>query len=38
MYGAVGVNTDSHHANVWATQQILPKIVLTFECGDGETI
>jgi len=24
--------------NVWATQQILLKIVLTFDCGNGETI
>ena len=24
--------------NVWATQQILPKFVLTFNCGNGETI
>ena len=24
--------------NVWVAQQILSKIVLTIECGDGETI
>ena len=24
--------------NIWAAQQILLKIVLTLECGDGETI
>ena len=24
--------------NAWAAQQILAKTILTFECGDGETI
>jgi len=38
MHGAVGANTNLPIQNVWAIQQISPKIVLTFECGDGETI
>jgi len=38
MLRAVGVNTNSPIQNVWAAQQISPKSILTFECGDGETI
>jgi len=35
---AFGTNTNSPIQNVWAVQQIVPEIVLTFEYGDGETI
>jgi len=38
MYRAAGANINSPIQNVWAAQQILPKIAFTFECVDGETI
>jgi len=38
MYGAVGANTNSPHTKCMGAEQISPKITLTFECSDKETI
>ena len=38
MHGAVGANTNSSHTKCTGEQRILPKVVLTFECSNGETI
>ena len=39
MYGAVGANTNSSYGKMYGPhKQISLKIILTFDCGKGETI